>query len=88
MPQRSVPFVHLRLNKTNQFNRKKVYLSGTDKRGSYFENAAVYSKYEFDVQGCVFYKCFFINLDIPKGSVAVDSTHINYDLVLEQAISP
>lgn len=88
MPQRSVPFVHLRLNKTNQFNRKKVYLSGTDKRGSYFENVAVYSKYEFDVQGCVFYKCFFINLDIPKGSVAVDSTHINYDLVLEQAISP
>jgi hypothetical protein len=73
---------HLEDNK--KYNKKHITSSITDQRGSYFENSVIFYDLDLGFQGCVFYKCIFINSDIPVGIIAVDPIHMNYGIVLEE----
>lgn len=80
-------FEHIKGNKTNQYVLNPLYPSRTDQRGRYFENRAVFYDSDSDFQGCVLYKCYFVNSAAPTGTIAFKPIHSNYDLVLQEATS-
>jgi len=77
---------HLKRNEKNHYvyTNIKNLQNITDLRGRYLENIIVRCDLDFEFQGCVFYKCFFINSDVPIGTIAVDPIHINYGIVLKE----
>lgn len=85
---RDLPFEHLRLNDTNHYVVDSKQIKFYDRRGIYYHNTYFFEYYlDTDYQGSVFYKCIFVNSDVPKGAVAVESTQIHYDLVLDDPTS-
>ena len=77
---------HLERNETNHYVSKAYNdYKKTDLRGGYLENTIVRCGSYLDLQGCVLYKCFFLNSYVPVGTLALEPIHMNYDLVLQEA---